>query len=147
MKHRKAAKLATKSKKPVWLKNTAGQLPIIQNQISVLSNELDKDWVMKGLRKPIRKKLNTKNKKNSKLQSQIAAREKKPKARERIFVQTPFSCSNLERRAKFHATKPLAFLPYFLFRHDQNQYSNLISNDTTERFSETNQRKQKNNHS
>ena len=28
---------------------------------------------------------------------------------------------------KFHAAKPLAFLPHFLFRRDQNHYSNLTS--------------------
>ena len=31
------------------------------------------------------------------------------------------------RANKFHATKPLAFSLHFLFRRDQNQYSNLTS--------------------
>ena len=53
---------------------------------------------------------------------------KKPLARKRIFVQTPFSHStlNLERK-KFHAAKPLAFSLHFLFQRDQNHYSNLTS--------------------
>ena len=31
------------------------------------------------------------------------------------------------RAKKFHATKPLAFSLHFLFRRDQNHYSNLTS--------------------
>ena len=52
---------------------------------------------------------------------------KKPPARNRI-VQTPFSyyTLNLEQK-KFHAAKPLAFSLHFLFRRDQNHYSNLTS--------------------
>ena len=49
----------------------------------------------------LEKKSNPKNRKNSKNQSEIAACEqKKPLARNRIFVQTPFSHStlNLERK-------------------------------------------------
>ena len=50
----------------------------------------------------------------------------KPLARKRIFVQTPFShsTSNLSKK-KIHAAKPLAFSLHFLFRRDQNHYSNL----------------------
>ena len=53
---------------------------------------------------------------------------KKPLARKRIFVQTPFSHStlNLEQK-KIHAAKLLAFSLHFLFRRDQNHYSNLTS--------------------
>ena len=47
----------------------------------------------------------------------------KPLARKRIFVQTPISHSTL----KYHAAKPLAFSLHFLFRRDQNHYSNLTS--------------------
>ena len=45
--------------------------------------------------------------------------KKKPQARKRIFVQTPFSHSTL----KFCAATPLAFSLLFLFRRDQNHPS------------------------
>ena len=56
---------------------------------------------------------------------------KKPLARKRNFVQTPFSHSalRLERnhsKTKIHAPKPLAFSLHFLFRRDQNHF-NLTS--------------------
>ena len=51
----------------------------------------------------------------------------KPLARKWIFVQTPFSYSILKLEQKIHATKPLAFSLHFLFRRDQNHYSNLTS--------------------
>ena len=47
---------------------------------------------------------------------------KKPLARERIFVQTPFSHSTLNLEQK-----PLDFSLHFLFRRYQNHYSNLTS--------------------
>ena len=52
---------------------------------------------------------------------------KKPLARKRIFVQTPFSHSTVKLEQKNHAAKPLAFSLHFLFRRDQNHYSNLTS--------------------
>ena len=53
---------------------------------------------------------------------------KKPLPRNRIFVQTPFSHTTLKlERKKIHAAKPLAFSLHFLFRRDQNHYSNLTS--------------------
>ena len=46
----------------------------------------------------------------------------------RIFVQKPFSHSTLQLEQKrIHAAKPLAFSLHFLFRRDQNHYSNLTS--------------------
>ena len=51
---------------------------------------------------------------------------KKPLARKRIFVQTPFSHFKL-RAKKFHAARPLAVSLHFLFRRVQNHYSNLTS--------------------
>ena len=50
----------------------------------------------------------------------------KPLVRKRIFVQTPFSRSKF-RLKKFLAAQPLAFSLHFLFRRDQNHYSNLTS--------------------
>ena len=75
----------------------------------------------------LEKKSDPKNRKNSKNQSEIAACEQKPLARKRIFAQTPFSHYFKFRAKKFHATKPLAFSLHFLFRRDQNHYSNLTS--------------------
>ena len=52
---------------------------------------------------------------------------KKPLARKRFFVQTPFSHSTFNLERKLYAAKPLAFSLPFLFRRDQNHYSNLTS--------------------
>ena len=66
-------------------------------------------------------------KKNSKNQSEIAACEQK------TTTEKPNFCSNIVfsllkiSAKKFHATKPLAFSLHFLFRRDQNHYSNLTS--------------------
>ena len=66
--------------------------------------------------------------KNEKNKVKLPHVNKKPLARKRIFVQTPFSHStlNLERK-KIHAAKPLAFSLHFLFLRDQIHYSNLTS--------------------
>ena len=50
---------------------------------------------------------------------------KKPIARKRNFV---FSLYLKFKAKKFQAAKPLAFSLHFLFRRDQNHYSNLTSN-------------------
>ena len=52
---------------------------------------------------------------------------KKPLPRNRNFVQTVFSIYFKIRARKIHAAKPLAFSLHFLFRRDQNRYSNLTS--------------------
>ena len=82
------------------------------------------DWE-KHLEKKIRSK---KSKKNSKNQSEIAACEQK------TTTEKPNFCSNAVfslyfkiRAKKIHAAKPLAFSLHFLFRRDQNHYSNLTS--------------------
>ena len=66
--------------------------------------------------------------KNSKNQSEIAASEQK------TTTEKPHFCSNTIfalyfkiRAKKIHAAKPLAFSLHFLFRRDQNHYSNLTS--------------------
>ena len=74
--------------------------------------------------KPFRKKSDPKNRKNSKNQSEIAACEQK------TTTEKPNFCSNTIfkiRAKKIHAAKPLAFSLHFLFRRDQNHYSNLTS--------------------
>ena len=83
---------------------------------------------MNGLEKPLRKKSDPKNRKNSKNQSEIAACEQKTTTDKANFCSnTVFSLYFKIRAKKFHAAKPLAFSLHFLFRRDQNHYSNLTS--------------------
>ena len=81
---------------------------------------------MNGLVKPFRKKSDPK--KNSKNQSQIAACEQKTTSQKANFCSnTVFSLYFKFGAKKIHAAKPLAFSLHFLFRRDQNHYSNLTS--------------------
>ena len=83
---------------------------------------------MNGLEKPLRKKSDPKNRKNSKNQSEIAACEQKTTTdKANFFSNTVFSLYFKIRAKKFHDAKPLAFSLHFLFRRDQNHYSNLTS--------------------
>ena len=83
---------------------------------------------MNGLGKPFRKKRSEKSKKNSKNQSEIAACEQKTTSEKANFCSnTLFSLYFNFRVKKMHAAKPLAFSLHFLFRRDQNHYSNLTS--------------------
>ena len=68
-----------------------------------------------------------KKSKNSKNQSEIAACEKTTSEKANFCSNTVFSLYFKLRAKKFHAAKPLAFSLYFLFRRDQNHYSNLTS--------------------
>ena len=82
---------------------------------------------MDGLEKTFRKKSDPKNRKKTvKIKVKLPHVNKKLLARKRIFVQTPFSHSTFTAK-KIHAAKPLAFSRNFLFRRDQNHYSNLTS--------------------
>ena len=83
---------------------------------------------MKGL-KPFRKKSDQKtNEKTVKNQSQIAACEQKTFSEKANFCSnTVFSLYFKFGAKKIHAAKPLAFSLHFLFRRDQNHYSNLTS--------------------
>ena len=84
---------------------------------------------MNGLEKPFRKKSDLKNRKNSKNQSEIAACEQKTTSEKANFCSnTVFSLYFKFGAKKFHAAKLLAFSLHFLFRRDQNHYSNLTSN-------------------
>ena len=82
------------------------------------------DWENHLEKNPIQK-----IEKTVKIKVKLSHVNKKPQARKRIFVQTPFSHSTfLKIRAKkFHAAKPLAFSLHFQFRRDQNHYSDLTS--------------------
>ena len=83
---------------------------------------------MNGLEKPFRKKSDPKNRKNSKNQSEIAACEQKTISEKANFCSnTVFSLYFKIRAKNIHAAKPLAFSLHFLFRRDQNHYSNLTS--------------------
>ena len=82
----------------------------------------------------LEKKSDPKIEKTVKIKVKLPHVNKKPLARNRIFVQTPFSHSAKKfhgakkfRAKKFHAAKPLTFWLHFLFRRDQNHYSNLTS--------------------
>ena len=69
-----------------------------------------------------------KNEKKCKNQSEIAACEQKTTSEKAKFCSnTIFSLYVKIRAKKFHAAKPLAFWLHFLFRRDQNHYSNLTS--------------------
>ena len=82
---------------------------------------------MNGLEKPFRKKSDPKNRKNTK-NTEIAACEQKTTTDKANFCSNAvFSLYFKFRAKKFHAAKPLALLLHFLFRRDQNHYSNLTS--------------------
>ena len=80
------------------------------------------DWKNHLEKNPIQK-----IEKTVKIRVKLPHVNKKPLPRNRIFVQTPFSHSTLKLEQKNHAAKPLAFSLHFLFRRDQNHYSNLTS--------------------
>ena len=81
------------------------------------------EWIGKTIWKKIRSK---KLKKNSKNQSEIAACEQKTTSEKANFYSnTIFALYFKIRAKKIHAAKPLAFSLHFLFRRDQNHYSNL----------------------
>ena len=72
--------------------------------------------------------MRSKKRKNSKNQSKIAACEQKTTTDKANFCSnTVFSLYFKIRAKKIHAAKPLAFSLHFLFRRDQNHYSNLTS--------------------
>ena len=82
---------------------------------------------MNGLGKPLKKHSDPKNRK-SKNQSEIAACEQKTTTEKPNFCSnTVFSLYFKLRAKKVHAEKPLAFSLHFLFRREQNHYSNLTS--------------------
>ena len=93
-----------------------------------LNRKLDLERTMNGLVKPFRKKSDPKKRKNSKNQSQIAACEQKTTSEKANFCSnTVFSLYFKFGAKTIHAAKPLAFSLHFLFRRDQNHYSNLTS--------------------
>ena len=89
------------------IKKTAGQvLTYNSKNFHWLNRKLDLERTMKGLEKPFRKKSDPKIKKTLKIKVKLPYVNKKPLARKRIFVQTPFSHStlNLEQKNSHHQT-------------------------------------------
>ena len=84
----------------------------------------DYEWIGKTISEKIR----SKKSKNCKNQSEIAACEQKTTREKANFCSnTVLSLYFKFRAKKLHAAKPLAFSLHFLFRRDQNHYSNLTS--------------------
>ena len=83
---------------------------------------------MNGLGKPFKKIRAKKLKKKHANQGEIAACEQKTTSEKANFCSNiVFSLYFKFRAKKFNAAKPLAFPLHFLFRRDQNDYSNLTS--------------------
>ena len=83
------------------------------------------EWAVNGLGRPVKKNPIQKNRKN---QSEIAICEQKTTTEKPNFCSnTVFSIYFQIRAKKIHAAKPLTFSLHFLFRCDQNHYSNLTS--------------------
>ena len=80
---------------------------------------------MNGLGKPFRKNPIQKIEKTVKIKVKLPHVNKKPLAN--FCSNTVFSLYFKFRATKFHAAKPLAASLHFLFRRDQNHYSNLTS--------------------
>ena len=110
-------------------KNIAGQvLTYNSKNFHWLNRKLNLERTINRLWKPFRKKSDPKNRKNCKNQSEIAACEQKTTSEKANFCSnTVFSLYFKIGAKKFHAAKPLAFSLHFLFRRDQNHYSNLTS--------------------
>ena len=81
------------------------------------------DWENQLEKDPIQKT----EKKTVKIKVKLPHVNKKSLARKRIFDNTVFSLYFKIRAKKFHTAKLLAFSLHFLFRRDQNHYSNLTS--------------------
>ena len=82
-------------------RNIAGQvLTYNSKNFHWLNRKLDLERTMNGLGNPFRKNSDPKIRKNRKIRVKLPHVNKKPLARKRIFVQTPFShCTlNLERK-------------------------------------------------
>ena len=69
-----------------------------------------------------------------KIEKTVKIRVKLPHVNKKTTTEKPNFCSNTIfslyfkiRAKKIHAAKPLAFSLHFLFRRDQNHYSNLTS--------------------
>ena len=109
-------------------KNIAGEvLTYNSKNFHWLNRKLYLERTTNGLGKPFKKSTDPKNKKTVKI-SEIAACEQKTTSGKANFCSnTLFSLYFKFGAKKIHAAKPLAFSLHFLFRRDQNHYSNLTS--------------------
>ena len=80
------------------------------------------DWENHLEKNPIQK-----IEKTVKIKVKLPHVNKKPLAKANFCSNTLFALYFKFRAKKFHAANPLAFSLHFLFRRDQNHYSNLIS--------------------
>ena len=86
------------------------------------------DWENQLEKNPVQK-----IEKTVKIRVKLPYVNKKPLPKNRIFVHNIFLKNTIFalyfkiRAKKIHAAKPLAFSLHFLFRRDQNHYSNLTS--------------------
>ena len=86
---------------------------------------MNNEWIVKN---HVEKNPNQKIEKTSKNQCEIAACEQKTTSEKANFCSNAvFSLYFIIRVKTFHAAKPLAFMLHFLFRRDQNHYSNFTS--------------------
>ena len=110
------------------LKNIAGQVLMYNSKnFHGLNKLLALERTMNELGKPLREK-NQITWKKSKNRSQNATCEQKPVTEKaNICSSTILSIYPKVRVKKFYTAKPLAFSLHFLFRSDQNHYSNLTS--------------------
>ena len=95
---------------------------------SIQTKKLGLEWALNGLGKQLRKISDPKNEKTVKI------RVKFPHVNKKNTTEKPNFCSNTVfslyfkiRAKKIHSAKPLVFPLHFLFRHDQNHYSNSTS--------------------
>ena len=100
---------------------------LARNENLIQAKKLELEWAVNGLGKSFRKKSYPKNWKNSKDLSEIAACEQKTTTEKPNFCSNTVFSLYCKIRAKKHAAKPLASSLHFLFRRDQNPYSNLTS--------------------
>ena len=102
--------------------------PLAKKRNLVQLKKLGLERTMNGLGKPFRKKSDPKNRKKLKIKLKLPHVNKKTTSEKANFCSnTVFSLYFKIRVKKSHAEKPPAFLLHFLFRRDQNHYSNLTS--------------------
>ena len=107
--------------------------PLARNVNLILTKKLGLEWTMNGSGK----KSDPKNrKKNSKIKAELPHVNKKPLARKRIFVQTPFSHSTLKLEPKKSRRKttrvffpfPVLAWPKWLLQFDFKNHENVSWN-------------------
>ena len=102
--------------------------PLARNENLIQTKKLGLEWAVKGLGKHLQKNPFQKIEKTVKIRVKLPHVNKKPPTEKPNFCSnTIFALYCKIRAKKIHAAKPLAFSLHFLFRRDQNHYSNLTS--------------------